>query len=151
MAATVQNQTAPKEQQEVLTQHEAGLVRLSGVLLALLPALSFVAQYLLSVRQGTQSLMARHLTVMIVDWVFIPFNFVVARVIDWRRGGRIYVIACVSLALNVLTYSYWQYNGIDLGHMITKSGVVLPAGWVHLVFSTLEMVLLVAFVFCRRP
>jgi hypothetical protein len=35
--------------------------------------------------------------------------------------------------------------------MITSAGIVLPAGWVHLTFSILEMVLLVAFIFCRSP
>lgn len=124
--------------------------RLAGVLLALLPVASFLAQCVLSVRSGTQQFLLHHLTVTVVDWVFVPFNFFVVRVIDWQRGGRLYLIACISVALNALTHAYWQYNGLDLGHMITRAGYVLPAGWVHLVFSSLEMVLLVAFVFCRR-
>lgn len=124
---------------------------LAGILLAGLPLISFVAQYLFSVRAGTQVLMMHHLTVMVVDWVFVPFNYFVARVIDWRRGGALYVIACISATLNAVTHAYWQYNGLDFGHMITKAGVILPAGWVHLTFSSLEMILLVGFVFCRKP
>jgi hypothetical protein len=123
---------------------------IAAVLLALLPVASFLAQYLFSVRSGTQQFMMKHLTVMIVDWVFVPFNFFVVRVIDWRRGGAIYVIASISVILNVLTHAFWQYNRLDFGHMITQVGVVLPAGWVHLAFSSLEMTLLVAFVFCRN-
>jgi hypothetical protein len=121
-----------------------------SILLALLPVVSFVAQYLLSVRAGTQRALFHHLTVIVVDWAFIPFNFLVVRVIDWRAGKKLYLIFCISVALNALTHAYWQYNGLDLGHMITSGGIVLPAGWVHLTFSTLEMVLLVAFVFCRN-
>ena len=124
--------------------------RSTAIFLALLPVASFIAQYLLSVRAGTQSALFRHLTVMVVDWAFIPFNFSVVRVIDWRAGKKLYLIFCISVALNALTHAYWQYNGLDLGHMITYGGVVLPAGWVHLTFSTAEMVLLVAFVFCRN-
>src|ERR1017187_7924186 len=120
-----------------------------GVLLALLPVASFVAQYLLSVRSGTQQVMMKHLTVMVVDWIFVPFNFFVVRVINWRRGTTIYLIACISVILNVLTHAFWQYNGIDGGHMITRAGVVLPAGWVHLTFSSLQMILVVGFIFCR--
>ena len=60
------------------------------------------------------------------------------------------MITCISVVLNVLTHAFWQYNGEDPGHMITKAKVVLPAGWVHLAFSILQMVLLVAFVFCRK-
>ncbi|MGA2902540.1 MAG: hypothetical protein ABSD98_01805 [Candidatus Korobacteraceae bacterium] len=122
-----------------------------AALLALLPVASFVAQYWFSVRVGTQQIMAKHLTVMIVDWVFVPFNFFVAQVIDWRRGASLYVITCISVALNAFVHAFWQHNGLDLGHMITQSGIVLPAGWVHLVFSSLETILLVAFVFCRKP
>ncbi|HEY5029941.1 MAG TPA: hypothetical protein VIK39_16145 [Candidatus Angelobacter sp.] len=124
--------------------------RTSGIILALLPVASFVAQYLLSVRAGTQRALFHHLTVMVVDWTFIPFNFSVVRVIDWREGKKLYFIFCISAVLNALTHAYWQYNGLDLGHMITPEGIVLPAGWVHLTFSTLEMVLLVAFIFCRH-
>jgi hypothetical protein len=121
-----------------------------GLALALLPVASFLAQYLLSVRAGTQRALFHHLTVMAVDWAFVPFNFFVVRVIDWRAGKKLYLIFCISVALNALTHAYWQYNGLDFGHMITSSGVVLPAGWVHLTFSILEMVLLVAFIFCRN-
>jgi hypothetical protein len=121
-----------------------------GLALALLPVASFLAQYLLSVRAGTQRALFHHLTVMVVDWAFIPFNFSVVRVIDWRAGKKLYLIFCISVTLNALTHAYWQYNGLDFGHMITSGGIVLPAGWVHLTFSTLEMVLLVAFVFCRN-
>jgi hypothetical protein len=120
------------------------------MLAALLPVVSFLAQYILSVRAGTQQFLLHHLTVMVVDWVFVPFNFFVVRVIDWRQGGKLYVITCISVVLNALTHAYWQYNGLDLGHMISKSEIVLPAGWVHLSFSTLQMVLLVGFVFCRK-
>jgi hypothetical protein len=124
--------------------------RTNGILLALLPVASFIAQYLLSVRSGTQHALFHHLTVMVVDWAFVPFNFFVVRVIDWREGKKLYFIFCISVALNALTHAYWQYNGLDFGHMITSTGIFLPAGWVHLTFSTLEMVLLVAFVFCRN-
>lgn len=121
-----------------------------GALLVFLPLISFVAQYFFSIRAGTSDIMLHHLTVTIVDWIFIPFNYFVMRVIDWRRGERLFQIASLSVGINILVNAYWQYNGIDFGHMITKTGIVLPAGWVHMVFSIIEMTLLVAFVFCRR-
>ena len=123
----------------------------AGILLAVLPPVSFLAQYWLSLRAGTQHLLFHHLTVIVVDWVLVPFNFFVAPVIDWRKGERLFAGACISVILNVLTHAYWQYHGTDPGHMISKSGIVLPAGWVHLAFSTIEMVLLIGFVFCRKP
>lgn len=123
---------------------------LASILLAVLPVAAFLLQYLLSLRAGTQQFLLHHLAVTVADWVFVPFNFLVVRVIEWRRGLRLYLIACISVVLNAITHAFWQYNGLDAGHMITKGGVVLPAGWVHLSFSILEMILLVAFVFCRK-
>jgi hypothetical protein len=137
-------------QADPLAREEKRL-RFAGALVALMPIVAFVAQYKLSLRAGTQGFLFHHLTVVVLDWVFVPFNFFVVRVIDWEKGGRLYLIASISIALNALTHAYWQYNGLDLGHMISPAGIVLPAGWVHLVFSSLQMVLLVAFVFCRKP
>ena len=125
--------------------------RIGCILLAVLPLISFLGQLAFSIKAGTEHIMYHHLTVMVVDWVFVPFNYFVVRVIDWRNGGRLYSIVCISVILNILTHAFWQYNAGDPGHMINNAGVVLPGGWVHLAFSILEMVLLVAFVFCRKP
>lgn len=111
---------------------------------------SFLLQYIFSRADGTERLMTHHLTVMVVDWIFVPFNYVVVRIIDWRKGSAIFLIASASVVLNAITHAYWQYHGLDSGHMITKQGVVLPAGWVHLAFSVIETILLAGFVFCRR-
>src|SRR5664280_2536073 len=132
-----------------LSGEKVGTARFFGFILALLPVLSFVAQLILSRRNGTEDLFYKHVVVTVVDWVFVPFNYFVVRIIDWRKGVRLYAIFCGSALLNVLTHAYWQRNGLDLGHMITQAGVMLPAGWAHLVFSIAEMALLVAFVFCR--
>jgi hypothetical protein len=120
-------------------------------LLMVLPLLSFLGQYYFSARAGTLQLMLRHPTVTYADWIFAPFNFLAAKIIDWKRGLAMYVIGAISSALVIATHALWQSQGADPGHMITKGGVVLAAGWVHIVFSILEMTLLVAFVFCRKP
>src|SRR5262249_14996375 len=115
----------------------SSLHRVASLALALMPVVSFAAQYYFSLRAGTQQIMLHHLTIMVVDWVFVPFNYLVVRVIDWQRGGRIFAAACFAVVMNALTHAVWQQNGVDPGHMITRAGIVLPAGWVHLVFSTL--------------
>jgi hypothetical protein len=145
----IKNKLSPsREAPTRYTEQQLHLV--AGVLLALLPLASFIGQYVLSLRAGTEQFLLHHLPVTVADWIFVPFNFLVVRVIEWRRGLRLYLIACISVVLNVLAHAFWQYNGLDAGHMITKTGIVLPAGWVHLAFSILEMTLLVAFVFCRK-
>ncbi|HWG18504.1 MAG TPA: hypothetical protein VN678_11615 [Acidobacteriaceae bacterium] len=119
-------------------------------ILASLPVFSFLGQFLFSRRDGTLSLMLHHPTVTYVDWVLVPFNFFAAKVIDWRKGVAIFIIALVSTCLTLATHALWQVQRLDPGHMITKTGVLLPAGWVHIGFSIAEMALLCAFVFCRR-
>jgi len=121
-----------------------------NICLALLPVFSFLMQYIFSKEAGTEQILFHHSTVMIVDWIFIPFNFWVISTIDWKHGGKIYLIVIVSVILNIATHAFWQYYRVDPGHMITKSGIFLPAGWVHLTFSILETILLLAFVFCRK-
>jgi hypothetical protein len=115
-----------------------------------LPVLAFGLQWILSRHAGTEPIFARHLTVVVVDWVFVPFNYFVVSVIDWRRGGLLFILTVVAVIVNAFTHAYWQYNHIDPGHMITGNAVVLPAGWVHLAFSTIQMILLTAFIFCRK-
>ena len=107
-------------------------------------------QWILSRHAGTERIFTGHLTVVVVDWVFVPFNYFVVSVIDWRRGGTLFILTIIAVVMNAVIHAFWQYNHIDPGHMITHAGVVLPAGWVHLAFSTLQMILLTAFIFCRK-
>lgn len=138
-----------EEAQRTVDNSDEASMRVLGAVLACFPILSFGAQYLFSVRAGTQGLMFRHLTVTFVDWIFVPFNYFVARAIDWTRGVRIYLLLCGSTVLAIVGTAYWQQNALDPGHMITRDGVMLSAGWAHLAFSIVEMSLLAAFVFCR--
>ena len=124
----------------------------TGLLLSLLPVASFILQYALSVQSNTQAEFFRHFTCAYVDWVFVPFNFVVVRTIDWRRVGALLLIVFVSILVSIIAHADWQYHGTDGGHMIARgTQTVLPAGWAHLGFSIIETTLILAFVFIRRP
>ena len=122
------------------------------VVLSLLPGVSFLLQYTLSVYSGTDLSFFRNYTVAYLDWLFVPFNLVVVWTIDWRRGGAVLLIVFVSIIANIIAHAIWQYYGIDGGYMITRgTQVVLPAGWAHLGFSIIETTLILAFVFIRIP
>lgn len=124
----------------------------AGVVLSLLPAASFLLQYVLSVWTRTDSYFFGNYTVAYVDWLFVPFNLVVVWAIEWRRGRALLLIVFVSIIANIIAHATWQYYGIDGGHMITRgTQTVLPAGWAHLGFSIIETTLILAFVFIRRP
>jgi hypothetical protein len=120
-----------------------------GAALATLPVVSFALQAALTARSGMPGFYA-HYTVVIIDWVFVPFNFLVVQAIDWRRGRTLLLLGALSLGFNCAAHAYWQSHATDAGYMFSAGGTLLPAGWVHLVYSTLQMVLLSAFVFARR-
>ncbi|MBS0209051.1 MAG: hypothetical protein JSS27_08875 [Planctomycetes bacterium] len=127
--------------------HESSLW-IAGALLAVAPIASFVTQYMLSA--GPENLLFRNPTVAYVDWVFVPFNLFVVHLIDWSRGGRLFVVMAVAVTANTAAHAFWQIDHQDPGHMIAPDGVFLPAGWVHLIYSTMQMILIGAFIFVRR-
>lgn len=98
-------------------------VLVARVLLASMPIFSFVAQLILSRDLGRDGVFWRHPTVVYLDWLFVPFNFFVVRVIDWRRGARIFTISCSSIVLNAAAHAWWQVTNADAGHMISSSPV----------------------------
>jgi hypothetical protein len=120
-------------------------------LLAALPVVSVAVQFVCARAQGTTELLLRHHTITVVDLAFIPFNYFAARDIDWRRGAGLFGLSAVAVVANVATHAYWQRHGIDPGHMIAATGVLLPAGWAHVAYSSLQMTVVLAFLFLRRP
>ena len=117
---------------------------------ATLPLLSFFGQFYLSRHNQTLPLMLRHSTVMYADWILVLFNFFAVKVINWSRGRTIFNLTVLSTCLSVITHALWQAQRQDIGYMISKAGVVQPAGWVHLAFTILETTLLTAYIFCRK-
>jgi hypothetical protein len=134
-----------------MRQTQAGPVNFLGVSLAMLPLGSFLLQYALSLIGETELLLFQHLTVTYVDWVFVPFNYLVADIIDWQRGKTLFGLTLLAVVLSVATHAFWQYHLGEGGYMLTREHVMLPAGWVHLGFSVVQMTLLLAFIFIRRP
>lgn len=120
-----------------------------ALVFAALPIISFAGQYILSTYAGTVQIMLRHTTVTYVDWIFVIYNWAAFYCIDWSRGLRLFVISIASVTLNAVAHAAWEYGHVDPGHMISSTGEVMPAGWLHLVFSTIETTLLLAFVFIR--
>ena len=119
-------------------------------LFALIPVISFCAQYYFSRISGTEEYLFKHNIVCIADWILVFVNYFSIKTIDWSRGGIIFVSFVVSTIFGVLAHAYWQHYNIDGGHMITPQGVVLPAGWVHLVFTIVEATTITLFSICRK-
>ena len=128
-------------------EHSAAL-RIS---LALLPAASVAIQFLFARTQGTMEFLLGHYTITYVDLAFIPFNYFAACDIDWRRGAGVFALSGLAVIANVAAHASWQATGVDSGQMISSAGVTLAAGWAHVAYATIQMTLVLAFFFLRRP
>lgn len=125
-------------------------IRNFAIISTLIPTVSYLVQYYFSQIYGTEAYLLRHNIVTIVDWLFIPINYLSIRSIDWRRGGVIFIVSIMSTISGALAHAFWQYYKIDGGHMISPQEVILPAGWTHLVFTIIETEILILSIFCRK-
>lgn len=124
----------------------------AGIVLAGMPAISFALQLWFSSQDDTVHLLFSHFTVSYIDWVFVPFNLFVVRAVDWRRGGSIFAAAVAALVFNIVAHAYWQSALTEHpGHMFGPEHVVLRSGWVHVGYATIQMTLILAFLFVRHP
>jgi hypothetical protein len=116
---------------------------------ALLPVLSFLAQWWCSSVAGTTPQFWQHWSVVAVDWLLVPINFLLIKSIDWRQGGWLYVASFLSVVGNISAHAWWQAHLLDVGHLIGPDHVTLAAGWIHLGFAIAEATLIGAYLLTR--
>lgn len=109
------------------------------IFLLLIPILSFGLQLYFSFKIGTLDLFFHHYNVSIVDWIFIPINLIAYKIIRWDRADILFQTLCITLTLSCIVHHQWAMELVDPGHMITKEQVMLPSGWVHLIFTAVEL------------
>ena len=120
---------------------------LHSLALASLPIISFLLQYFFSASNGTLYQMLHHYNVSIVDFIFIPFNIIIVKSINWKNGMRIFYLFLLAFALSCFVHYGWAVNQTDTGHMIASTGFITLSGWVHIIFSAVEFFLMLSFVF----
>ncbi len=109
------------------------------IFLASIPFLCFFLQLYLSFKNNTHREFYNHKIVFYADWALLPANYYAYLLIKKASGFKIFWLMFVAVALTMLFHSFWQYNHMDSGYMIDKNMIVLPAGWVHIFFMTIEM------------
>ena len=115
--------------------------------LAAVPIISFLTQLVFSSASGDLSAFFHHYTVVYIDFVFVPLNYLIWQNINWNKGKRIFVFSMIAFTLSCAVHYSWTLSGIDGGHMIQENGFVNPAGWVHIIFSAFEFCLMLLFLF----
>jgi hypothetical protein len=121
-----------------------------AIVLGALPLVAFGLQYAAARREHTTDALLRHHTVSIVDWVFIPLNVLFTILIDWSQKKTLGYALAACAVLNGIAHWLWTRNPGAGGHMVRADGTFLWGGWVHLLYSTVQMALVVAFFLTRK-
>ena len=116
---------------------------------AIVPINMFFQRYFAK-REGRLELFRSHFSCHGIDWLFVIFNFLWIYSVTLNLFWGILALG-ISLVVNFVSHYYLSQagNGKCVGcHMFDgKKKKILPAGIVHFVFATIELVLLLIFLF----
>jgi len=119
------------------------------VLAAIVPINIFLQGYYSKIEKRTE-LFKKHFTCYWIDWIFVLFNFFWIYAVDF---DLLYWAASlfVSLILNLIAHHYlanMEEANAAPSHLFNRGEKrILPAGFVHLVFSIIETAMLLIFIF----
>jgi hypothetical protein len=121
-----------------------------GILLALLPFISFYLQKGFCAHEHRLRLFRGYPMVFYVDWIFVLFNLFWVFCISFNTGLWL-IVFFVILVGNVTFYNIWarihvkEKNPIDLYDI--KSKRITHAGVVHLIYAQIQACLVFIFIF----
>ena len=122
-----------------------------GLLLAMLPIISWIAHYNISKKEGNLDLFKRHPTIYYSDWTFVIFNLL------WVYSAKILLGLHLSLFLILIVFSViamivWrkiegeENNKRNLIFEFNKK-IFTNTGWVHMAYFLIQGFLIIVFIF----
>jgi hypothetical protein len=122
-----------------------------AILLALLPFISWIIQYLVSKKNGLINSFKNHWTCYYGDWIFVIINFVFIYSVE--ISNKLWSILLISFIINIFTHSIWgnknKSNKLDGHFFYNKKNKLNFAGISHLIFSTIQMVIIISILFLK--
>jgi len=116
-----------------------------AILLVLIPVLSFTFQYYFSKRENLLKSFKRHFTCYYLDWIFVPFNFCIAFILN--LNAILLYCFLISFIFTLVSHIFWLRKNNN-GHMFNSEKKRISfAGVVHFIFMTFELGLILAFIF----
>ncbi|MGV8168723.1 MAG: hypothetical protein ACP5N3_01575 [Candidatus Nanoarchaeia archaeon] len=119
-------------------------------LLALLFPVVFLSVFIISLRGKRLWFLKRNYAFLYIDWVFVPFNFLIAYsvVFSWK----IFVISLIVTAVpTIILHNRWnKLNNVpkEIKYFVSENGVSLE-GKIHFVFMTLQAAIVLTVIFSR--
>ncbi|MFH1503385.1 MAG: hypothetical protein ABIE36_01890 [Candidatus Diapherotrites archaeon] len=123
---------------------------LIGLILAILPIISWLLQFHLSRKKKELPLFKKHPPTYLLDWLFVPFNFFWIYTIIFNLNAFI-LLGVVSLLINYVSAKYYIKQHIKEKrpcHLFNiKNSKSSAAGYVHAIFSVIQSFLILTFLF----
>ena len=110
-------------------------------LLALIPVINFLALYLVSKYRNTLHYLKKLYALTILDWVFIPFNYLIVYSVSFSWKLFFVCILIVLIPVIILHYKWHKLpqKPNETKYLTTDIRLIglTPEGWIHLVFMTI--------------
>lgn len=119
-----------------------------GLILALIPILSWFIQYLLSKREGKLNLFRKHLSVYYFDWIFVAFNFFWVYVVSFNFNFIMYSLL-ISFVATLLIHIFWKNLHLKEKKPVymydfKKKKITLAGIW-HVFYHLIQLFLVILF------
>jgi hypothetical protein len=120
------------------------------LLLALLPIVQFVSLYIISKYRNTLHHLWNLYAVTVLDWVFVPFNYLVSYSItfSFTLFSIFLLVSIVPVILINIQWKNMKNKPKETKYFTTKDGMT-PEGWIHLIFMMLQLSIVLTVIFSR--
>ncbi|MBW3020965.1 hypothetical protein KY334_06730 [Candidatus Woesearchaeota archaeon] len=123
------------------------MILLLGIIFALIPVFSYSLQKYLSKKENKFELFQKYLVFRYLDFLFIPFNFIILYVISFTLKSLLLAIV-FGLMINLVFHLFWGYFNVKKyeSNFYNENSVLLNlSGEVHYLFSSFETTLMLLF------
>jgi hypothetical protein len=119
-------------------------------LLALWPIVHFVVIYSVSKVNGTIAKLKGLYAVTILDWVFVPFNFLISYSISFNWKIFLLFMLLSLISISILHYK-WHKIPIKPAEtkFFTKNNGLTQEGRIHFIFMTVQAALVLTLLFSK--
>lgn len=121
-----------------------------AILLTTLPIISFLLQYYFAARRKKLDLFNKFKPVKVLDWVFIPFNFLLVYVVSFNVKLSILLLMAVLIIDGIFSQIWLKIHKKEKNEFSLydlKKGKMTAEGYVHKIYGNLQAVLVGLFIF----
>lgn len=122
-----------------------------AILLALLPFISWIIQYLVSKKNGLINSFKNHWTCYYGDWIFVIINFIF--IYSVKVSKFLWYILLASFIISIFTHNIWgnkNKSNKSNGHFFyNETNKLNYAGISHLFFSAIQIGIIISILFLK--